>query len=85
MTEPDTTYNDYPLAECASMAERIIASGGTVFQKFTCQNCGSRLTIDEPNVFYTSGTCDKCHHETDIQSRGCNYLVIYMGKPRPSP
>jgi hypothetical protein len=49
--------------------------GWTVYQKFTCENCGQRLTIHEPNVFYAAGTCDKCNHVTDIAKNGCNYLL----------
>jgi len=45
-------------------------------KKFTCASCGNRLTIEVPNVFYTTGSCDKCDHITDIVMRGCNYLLI---------
>jgi hypothetical protein len=70
-------YNDYPLTECARDADKIIAKGGEVFQKFTCEKCGSRQTVDTPNVFYTSGRCEECQHVTDLTLKGCNYLVIY--------
>lgn len=68
---------NHPLYEVAAEAEKIIAKGGQVFQKFTCSGCGERLAMDEPNVFYKTGTCDKCGALTDIEATGCNYLVVF--------
>ena len=71
------TYNNYPLHECARAAEELIAHGAVVHQKFTCENCGRRLTIAEPNTFHETGRCDDgCKHVTNLRLRGCNYLVI---------
>jgi hypothetical protein len=67
---------DYPLQECAEAAAKYIEHGGTVFQKFTCEKCGQRLRIDEPNKFFPSGSCDFCGHVTNIEKRGCNYALI---------
>ena len=67
---------DYPLQECAEAAAKYIEHGGTVFQKFTCEKCGQRLRIDEPNKFFPSGSCDFCGHVTNIEKRGCNYVLI---------
>lgn len=72
----EVRYNDYPLAECCATAEKLVARGALCFQKFTCEECGSRQTIDEPNKFYVSGRCEECSHVTDIAARGCNYVVI---------
>jgi hypothetical protein len=68
-------FRDYPFADCATKAEALAAAGHEVFQKFTCDGCGSRLTIDEPNVFHETGACDKCNVITDIKRKGCNYMV----------
>lgn len=68
--------SDYPMMDCVKTADDLIKKGHQVFQKFTCEMCGSRQTIDEPNVFYTSGTCEECKHTTDIEKKGCNYLAI---------
>lgn len=72
-------YNDYPIAECAKEADKIIAMGGKVYQKFTCEACGQRLTVDTPNVFYLTGSCDQCGHITDLTVKGCNYLIVAPG------
>jgi hypothetical protein len=72
MTKP----KNYPIAECSEVAEKLIENGCKVFQKFTCSGCGKRLTIDEPNIFYTSAKCDECPAITDIAKDGCNYLVV---------
>jgi ribosomal protein L40E len=67
---------DYPFDEAEEGAKKWMADGFEIHQKFTCVKCGARLTIEEPNVFYTSGSCDKCGAVTDIRARGCNYLAI---------
>jgi hypothetical protein len=69
--------NDYPFDEVAAAAEKLANAGHKIHQKFTCAGCGQRLTIEEPNVFYTEGTCDQCPAVTNIREQGCNYL-IYM-------
>lgn len=73
--ESKIRYNDYPLQECADAAEKLAAKGLFVFQKFTCDGCGSRQTMDTPNQFFTSGKCEECGTVTDIKKKGCNYLV----------
>jgi len=71
---------DFPFDDVAKTAREWIEKGGTVYQKFTCDGCGKRLTIDEPNKFYTKGRCDSCPAITDIRAKGCNYLLIYSRK-----
>jgi hypothetical protein len=68
---------DFPFDEVVSKANKIIEQGQfLVLQKFTCQHCGQRLTMDEPNMFFAEGGCDKCGKLTDIRKRGCNYLLV---------
>lgn len=71
-------YNDYPLKECIEAADKIVARGGTVYQKWTCSGCGGRITANNPNTFTVTGHCEDCGHITDIAARGCNYLVHYV-------
>lgn len=66
---------DYPFAEIAEAVEKHAAKGAECYQKFTCASCGQRLTMEEPNVLYKTGTCDKCGHVTNIEEQGCNYLL----------
>ena len=70
-----TEFKNHPLDVCQKAAEEKMNEGWTVYQKFSCAKCGQRLTIHEPNVFYRTGTCDKCGHITDIAADGCNYLL----------
>lgn len=51
---------DRPVAEIAVLADQQIAKGFTIWQKWTCNNCGSRQTMEEPNLLYLSGTCQAC-------------------------
>lgn len=83
MTNDQNKPHDYPFDEVVVAVEKLIKDGWQVHQKFTCEKCGTRLTISEPNVFYTSGSCDKCGHVTDIKAQGCNYLIIGRIKPQP--
>ena len=68
--------NDHPFYEVAAEAARHVANGATVFQKWTCAGCGARLTLEEPNKFHLTGTCDLCPAVTNIEAQGCNYLLI---------
>ena len=44
--------------------------GAKVFFKFTCENCGERVTFSEPNILYESGECCKCGHITEVKAGG---------------
>ena len=67
---------DHPMEDCILEAQKLVHDGHQIFQKFTCAKCGERLTIDEPNKFYTHGTCHVCGTLTDIRINGCNYMLI---------
>lgn len=67
---------DHPLEDVVKAAEAQAANGHSCFQKFTCEKCGSRQTMETPNVFYTSGSCEECGHVTDIKKKGCNFIMI---------
>jgi len=67
---------DFPFMDVYNKAKKLADTGAKVYQKFTCDGCGSRLTIEEPNVFHELGTCDKCPTVTDIKKKGCNFMYI---------
>jgi hypothetical protein len=68
--------HDFAFAEVVKKAVDLMDRGFEVHQKYSCAGCGTRLTIEEPNVFHEFGTCDKCEALTDIRRRGCNYMVV---------
>ena len=70
-----TDYIDFPFYEATRTAEQLTNQGHDVYQKYSCAGCGQRLTMEIPNIFYKSGTCDKCDTVTDIEKQGCNYMV----------
>lgn len=72
---------DIPLLRAIKQADNLVKQGYAVYQKFTCAHCHQRLTIDVPNQFHRSGTCDKCGHTTDIHR--CGYMVVGTGIPLP--
>jgi hypothetical protein len=70
-------YNNYPIEECVDAVEHLIRQGRVkIFQKWTCASCRSRQTMETPNIFFTSGVCEQCGHETDIRKTGCNYMMV---------
>lgn len=70
-------YRDKPRAEVLAMAEKAIADGMTIHFKFTCDKCGERCTLDEPNKIYDNGTCCVCGHETPMNMIG---MVAIMSR-----
>lgn len=75
-------YNDFPFDEVLAQVQEHIRKGHTIFQKFTCDTCGQRLTMEMPNKLYYEGNCDNCGDTTNIKERGCNYLLM-MGLSIP--
>lgn len=76
----ELTYHDFPFAEVVEEADKLIKAGATVWQKFTCQQCQARQTMETPNVFHELGTCEVCGALTNIRERGCNYLMAFAIK-----
>lgn len=71
-------YTDFPFDDvCKKALELINSAPGKidVYQKYTCSGCGQRLTMDKPNTFYETGSCDKCDTITNIKEKGCNMMV----------
>jgi hypothetical protein len=71
---------NHPFDQVTAKAEQLVQQGALVFQKFSCEKCGSRQTIDEPNTFFTKGSCEVCGHITDIRATGCNFLLIWSNR-----
>lgn len=75
----------FPFDVIVEQANDVIKSGGEVFQQFECSHCGTKQTMDVPNTFYRSGLCEECGKLTDIESTGCNLLVIWRSPTIPRP
>lgn len=75
---------DFPWPEVVAKVIKIIDTrpDAYCYQKYTCAGCGNRLTIEEPNKFYETGSCDKCDTITNIKERGCNFM-LYVGPTPP--
>jgi hypothetical protein len=65
----------------ADEVERAISLGATCFQKFTCEACLARETMTEPNVLYKTGRCDECGHVTDLEQKGCGFMLVSSSDP----
>lgn len=71
------TPGDKPLSEIADMIEKeILPRGWHYLQKFSCDKCGNRLTMDVLDILYVEGECDKCCAITDIKKSGCGFMMI---------
>lgn len=69
-------YNDYPLSVIAESMQKQIARGATCYQKWTCGQCGDRVTGNIPNKLFTQGHHEDCGFVTDIEASGCNFMFI---------
>ena len=67
-------YTDYPIEDILEAFKELTAKGDTLFQKWTCAGCGSRQTMEQPNLVFAHGTCEECGDITEIKA--CNYLLI---------
>ena len=67
---------DYPLKEIEATLRKRLAEGYSFHQKFTCEHCGQRLTVEEENVLLEEGGCDQCGGITNIKKKGCNYMLL---------
>jgi hypothetical protein len=67
----------YPFYAVVKQAEDAMHKGGTVYQQFNCANCGTKQTIDNPNVFHKTGQCEECGAITDIEKDGANFMVMF--------
>jgi hypothetical protein len=68
---------DHPFYEVYENVNDILEKnpGAEVFFKFTCENCMTRQTFDIPNTLYKEGKCEECGHVTNLERRGCNFLL----------
>ena len=64
---------DRPVEEIAALADRMIQRGMTIWQKWTCQHCGSRQTMAEPNLLFRSGICQECGKQSTIEV--CGFML----------
>jgi len=73
-------YNDLPWDELLESANKHIAGGAELYQKFTCEKCGARQTMSAPNTFYQEGQCEECAHITDLVKRGGGFMAHFKLK-----
>ena len=78
--EPPDDPRDHPFLTVVERCLAHLMLGHAFHQKFTCEQCRARLTIETPNQLYTTGKCEHCSHETDLRKRGCNFLLIISVK-----
>lgn len=64
---------DKPVEEIARQADVQIQLGFTIWQKWTCQHCGSRQTMAEPNLLFRSGNCQECGKTSTIEV--CGFML----------
>jgi DNA-directed RNA polymerase subunit RPC12/RpoP len=65
----------YPFKKVVKALEEKLAQGWDFYLQFNCANCGTKQTIDTPNIIYKTGRCEECGHITNIEHDGCNYML----------
>jgi Zn finger protein HypA/HybF involved in hydrogenase expression len=75
---------DLPRWELMKLAQEALERypEALVHFKYTCEHCGERCTLEEPNQLYEYGLCHKCGQETEIVQGGMT-LVFTMGGEKP--
>jgi hypothetical protein len=78
---------DLPREQLALLAAKAIAENGgperaKALFKFTCQWCGQRCTLNEPNMLYEFGECCVCHKETKIDVGGFSLQLTLCTKTK---
>lgn len=68
-------FHDLPRAELLQRAKRVMEdyppeSKPEIHFKFTCEKCGERCALEEPNILYEHGECFNCGHSTKIDKGG---------------
>lgn len=69
----------FPFDEVLTSATKVLSDGGHFHQQFNCAHCGTKQTMEKPDVFFTTGKCEECRKITNIREAGCNMLVIFLG------
>lgn len=78
MLHPD----DGEFYKIVAEAEALVAEGNsTIFQKFTCEICLARQTMDRPNALYKTGKCDECGHISNLERNGCGFMLVASKDP----
>ena len=83
-TKSEIVYGDLPIPELILKAEQILQMvGGSqnakIYFIFTCEKCGERIRLVEPNKIYEKGVCDNCGH-INIISKGAFMAIIDKSK-----
>lgn len=77
MNPGETKFKDISFNAACRDADKLVHKGATVYQKWTCDSCGERVTANNPNSFTTLGLHEDCGHVTDIKAKGCGYMLIW--------
>jgi hypothetical protein len=67
----------HPFDKVAKNAAMWMSRGVTIHQQFNCEHCGTKQTMEKPNIFFEKGTCQECSKVTDIKKNGCNYMARF--------
>jgi len=73
-------YHDKPLAVCDAQLRELMRPGVHFYQKWTCENCGDRVTGNTADRLFTHGHHEDCGHTTDLSKCGCGYSIHAIGK-----
>ena len=74
---PQDLARDELMQLATETRQRYLGQGAVIHFKFTCEHCGERCTLQEPNVLYEFGECFQCGRETEITHGGFALALGY--------
>lgn len=77
MSQPRNLPRDELLAHAQEAMDKF-PGRATVFFKFTCEKCGTRVTFSEPNTLFEKGECCDCGHSQDVTEGG---YILHIESP----
>lgn len=87
MAQFHSEASNKPLSRIIEIAEHYLALGAEVYQRWTCEKCGERVTSDNANTFTLQGhhtekaDGSKCGYITDIQT-GCGLALVWRSEAK---
>ena len=85
MSDAKRIIKDLPIPEAIRTAQQFMDEGWEVHFKYTCEQCGERCVLDDPNTIYESGECCVCGHITKLEKVGMLLILHTPLQVEPHP
>lgn len=80
MEDTNQEHQDLEVPELLEKMNELIERGCEVWVKYTCENCGERVTSNTPNAFFTEGWVhDDCGFKSFPKKFGLMIITKFGG------